>query len=260
MELLYKDKVALITGGVHGMGHATARILADGGARVALADINRAGVEDAASALGPQSAAIGLAVDISKAEQVAEMVEATTRQLGPIDIFINSAAVLDDKRFLESSPADWERMLAVGLYGPMLCLRAILPGMVERRYGRVVCMASDAGKVGQPGHSYYAASKGGVIALVKSIAQEVGPANVTVNAVAPGSVDTPLREGRNEQLRAKIGEEKFARRERAIVKAHPLGRTGQPQDVAGLIAFLASDHASWITGQVYSVNGGAVMA
>lgn len=258
MRLPFENKVALITGGVHGMGYATARMLSQGGARVALADINREGVEAAARSLAPGKA-IGIATDISKADQVAVMVERTTTELGPIDIFINSAAVLDDKLFLESSLPDWERMFGVGIYGPMNCLRAVLPGMVERRYGRVICMASDAGKVGQSGHSYYAASKGAVIALVKSIAQEVGSANVTVNAVAPGSVDTPLREGRNQQLREKIGSDKFERRQRAIVKAHPLGRTGEPDDVAGLITFLAGDQASWITGQVYNVNGGAVM-
>ena len=259
MKLSFDNKVALITGGVHGMGHATARLLLQGGARVALADINVKGVEAAARSLGSASA-IGIGADISRADQVAAMVERATKELGPIDIFINSAAVLDDKLFLESSLPDWERMFGVGIYGPMNCLRAVLPGMVERRYGRVICMASDAGKVGQSGHSYYAASKGAVIALVKSVAQELGGVNITVNAVAPGSVHTPLREGRNEKLRGKIGDEKFERRQRAIVKAHPLGRTGEPEDVAGLIAFLASDQASWITGQVYSVNGGAVMA
>ncbi len=260
MKLQYENKVALITGGVHGMGYATARLLVEGGARVALADINSEGVERSARSLGSDNVAIGIGADISQADQVNNMVEVATRSLGPIDIFVNSAAVLDDKRFLESGPVDWDRMFRVGLYGPMLCLRAILPGMVERGYGRVVCMASDAGKVGQPAHSYYAASKGGVIALVKSIAQEVGFANVTVNAVAPGSVETPLRESRSQQLLAKIGQETFERRERAIVKSHPLGRTGQPIDVAGLVAFLVSDYASWITGQAYSVNGGAVMA
>ena len=259
MPLQFDNKVALITGGVHGMGFAAAKLLAQGGARLALADINRAGVEAAARSLSP-ARAIGIATDISNAQEVAAMVERTTKELGPIDIFINSAAVLDDKRFLESTIADWERMFGVGIYGPMNCLRAVLPGMVERRYGRVICMASNAGKVGQSGHSYYAASKGAVIALIKSVAQEVGSANVTINGVAPGSVDTPLREGRNQQLRSKIGDEKFDRRQRAIVKAHPMGRTGEPEDVAGLIAFLVSDQASWITGQVYSVNGGAVMA
>jgi NAD(P)-dependent dehydrogenase (short-subunit alcohol dehydrogenase family) len=172
MALQFDNKVALITGGVHGMGFATAKLLAQGGARVALADINGAGAEAAARALSPAKA-IGIATDISKADQVAAMVERTTKELGPIDIFINSAAVLDDKLFLESTTADWERMFGVGIYGPMNCLRAVLPGMVERRYGRVICMASDAGKVGQSGHSYYAASKGAVIALIKSVAQEV---------------------------------------------------------------------------------------
>ena len=257
MTLQFENKVALITGGVHGMGNAAARLLVQGGARVALADINREGVEAAARALGGK--AIGIPTDISRADQAADMVERATKELGPIDIFINSAAVLDDKLFLESTTADWDRMFGVGIYGPMNCLHAVLPGMVERRYGRVLCMASDAGKVGQSGHSYYAASKGAVIALVKSIAQEVGRYNITVNAVAPGSVDTPLREGRNQQMRGKLGDEKFERRQKAIEKSHPMGRSGEPADVAALMAFLVSDQASWITGQIYSANGGAVM-
>ena len=128
------------------------------------------------------------------------------------------------------------------------------------RGGSIINSTSVVAYKGRPDMLDYAASKGAVIALSKSLAQEVGRSNVTVNCVAPGSVDTPLREGRNEQLRGKIGDEKFERRQRAIVRAHPMGRTGEPEDVAALIAFLASDQASWITGQVYSVNGGAVMA
>lgn len=260
MTLRYQNQVALITGGVHGMGYATAQRLVAGGARVALADINGRGVQEAAASLGPRDQVIGIPADITQPAMVRDMVAQACERLGPVSIFVNSAAVLDDKLFLESSQLDWERMINVGLYGVMHCLHCVLPSMVERKYGRVVCMASDAGRVGQSGHSYYAATKGAVIALVKSIAQEVGSANVTVNAVAPGSVDTPLREWRNQQLLAKIGPERFERRLRAIEKSHPLGRTGEPKDVAGLIAFLVSDEASWITGQVYSVNGGAVMA
>lgn len=259
MKTDFAGKVALITGGARGIGFATARMLAQGGARLALVDINADGVKEAARAISSTGGAIGLPCDISQADQVQAMVAQATRRLGPVEIFINSAAVLDDKLFLESSFSDWDRMFKVCLYGPMHCLAAILPGMVERRYGRVVCLASDSARVGQARLACYAAAKAAVIALVKSVAQEVGGNGVTLNVVSPGATNTPLRMGREQSLRAQMGEEKYQRRVSGVLKMYPLGRLGEPDDIAAAIVFLAGDHASWITGQVLSVNGGFVM-
>ncbi len=252
----FEGRVALITGGARGIGFAAAqRITAEGG-RVALADIDGASAEAAAAAL---PGAIGIACNITRADDVRRMVETVEAGLGPLDIFVNSAAVLDDKLFLESTPADWERMLSVCLQGPMLGLHTVLPGMVERGYGRVVCLASDAARIGQARLSYYAAAKAGVIALIKSVAQEVGRGGVTLNVVSPGATNTPLRINREESMRAQMGEEKYARRVKSVLKLYPTGRIGEPEDIASSIAFLCSDEASWITGQVLSVNGGFVM-
>lgn len=254
----FDSKVALITGGARGIGLATARTLAAGGAKIALVDINADGLEQARASLS-EATVIGLQADISQAEQVQAAVDEAQRRLGRIDIFINSAAILDDKLFLESSPVDWDRMFKICLYGPMSCLSAVLPGMVERRYGRVICMASDSARVGQARLSYYAAAKAAVIALIKSVAQEVGGSGVTLNVVSPGATNTPLRAGREQSLRAQMGEEKYQRRVASVLKMYPLGRLGEPDDIAAAIAFLASDRAAWITGQVLSVNGGFVM-
>jgi NAD(P)-dependent dehydrogenase (short-subunit alcohol dehydrogenase family) len=131
--------------------------------------------------------------------------------------------------------------------------------MIERRYGRVVCMASDSARVGQARLSYYAAAKAAVIALVKSIAQEVGQSGVTLNVVSPGATNTPLRMEREQKLRAQMGDEKYQRRVATVVKMYPLGRLGEPDDIAAAVVFLASDRASWVTGQVLSVNGGFTM-
>ena len=150
-------------------------------------------------------------------------------------------------------------MIDVCLLGPMLCLRHLLPGMVSRRYGRVVCLASDSARLGQARLSYYAAAKGGVIALVKSLAQEVGKSGVTLNVVSPGATNTELRQEREAQTRAAIGEERYQRRVQSVLRMYPTGRIGEPQDIASAIAFLASGEASWITGQVLSVNGGYAM-
>lgn len=252
----FSGRTALITGGARGIGFAAAERLAAEGARLVLVDINREAAEAAAARLPD---AVGLQCDIGAEADVAAMVAAAGERQGAIDIFVNSAAVLDDKLFLESGPADWDRMLRVCLQGPMLGLRAILPGMVERGYGRVVCLASDSARIGQARLSYYAAAKAGVIALVKSVAQEVGARGVTLNVVSPGATNTQLRMDREAGLRSQMGEEKYARRVKSVLKLYPAGRIGEPEDVAAAIAFLCSDEASWITGQVLSVNGGFVM-
>lgn len=261
MQLFEEGRVALITGGARGIGYACARNLAREGVKVALVDINgdlvRASAKKLAEETGQES--IGIAADISSEADVARMVQEATGAFGKIDLFLNSAAILADKTFLESNPAEWDRMLKICLYGPMLCLHAILPGMIERKYGRVVCMASDSARVGQARLSYYAAAKGGVIALCKSIAQEVGRSGVTLNVVSPGATNTELRQEREASLRASMGEEKYQKRVNTVLRMYPTGRIGEPDDSASMITFLLSDKASWVTGQVVSVNGGYLM-
>jgi len=257
MELGVKDRVALVTGGARGIGLAAAALLAGEGAKVALVDINGAAAKASAAELG--HGAIGIGADITSETDCAAMVGEVTRQFGRLDILVNSAAVLDDKLFLDSKPADWQRVIGVCLTGAMLAIHAALPGMVERRYGRVVCLASDSARVGQARLSYYAAAKAGVIALVKSVAQEVGGHGVTLNVVSPGATNTPLRQEREAGLLAQMGEEKYARRQKSVLRMYPTGRIGEPDDIAGAITYLASERAGWITGQVLSVNGGFVM-
>ena len=261
MKLQYDGRVALITGGARGIGYATARVFALGGARTALVDINGELVENSARQLARETGAqvIGVRTDVTSEDQVCGMAKAVAEQLGPIDIFVSSAAIVDDKLFLDSAPSDWRRMLDVCLYGPMLCLHALLPGMTQRGYGRAICLASDSGRTGQARLSYYAAAKGGVIALVKSIAQEVGKDGVTLNIVSPGATNTEMRQEREAHMRAQMGDEKYERRLRTVLRMYPTGRLGEPDDIAAAIAFLASDKASWITGQVLSVNGGFAM-
>lgn len=261
MNLSFEGRTALITGSARGIGYAAARLLAEGGAKLALADVNGELVEQSARKLAGATGAqvIGVRADITSEGEVGAMVSGVASKLGPVDIFISSAAILDDKLFLESGPADWRRMIDVCLYGPMLCLHKVLPDMVSRRYGRVVCLASDAARLGQARLSYYAAAKGGVVAFVKSVAQEVGKSGVTLNVVSPGATNTELRQEREARLRAEMGAEKYQRRTQSVLRMYPTGRLGEPGDIAATIAFLASDHASWITGQVVSVNGGFAM-
>ena len=255
-----EGKTALIVGGATGIGFAAASLMGHEGMRIAVADINAESARLGAERLTADGIkAIGIRADVTKLDDVFAMVAQVEAELGPVDVLLNSAAVLDDKLFLESSPQDWDRMLKVCLYGPMNVLHAVLPGMVQRRHGRVICMASDSARVGQARLSYYAAAKAGVIALVKSVAQEVGPNGVTLNIVSPGATNTEMRQVREEGLKASMGEEKYARRVQTVVKMYPTRRIGEPDDIASAILYLASAQASWVTGQVLSVNGGFVM-
>jgi len=256
------DKVAVIFGGARGIGYASAlRIAADCSA-ISLVDINGERAKAAAKALQEATGtrAMGYASDIGKLDDVKSVRNDIVKELGHPSVLVNCAAIVDDKLFLDSSPEDWNRMFSVCLYGTMHVLHEFLPSMVEAKYGRVVCLASDSAKTGQARLSYYAAAKGAVVALAKSIAQELGRSSVTVNIVSPGATNTEMRNEREENLLAAMGPEKYERRKQAVLKAYPLGRLGEPDDIAAAVHFLTTDDASWITGQVLSVNGGYMMS
>lgn len=261
VDYCIKGQSVLIVGGARGIGYAAAELLAAEGCGVALADINGDAAKRAAEKLAKDSGAktVGIKVDVTNTDQVKTMIAAAEKEIGPLSVLVNCAAVLDDKLFMESGPADWKRMIEVCLYGPMNVIHAVLPGMAERKYGRIICLASDSARIGQARLSYYAAAKAGVIALVKSVAQEVGKDGITLNVVSPGATNTELRQEREEGMRAQMGDEKYAKRVQTVLKMYPTRRIGEPLDIGSAIAFLASRNASWVTGQVLSVNGGFVM-
>ncbi len=259
MDLGITGRVAIITGGVQGIGLEIARELAQAGVILVLADVNETAGNEAVAALSQSTKTVFIRTDLTRPESVKQMVDGATQQFGRIDFFVNCAAILDDKTFEESSPEDWKRMLDVCLLGPMHCLHHILPVMKQQSFGRIVCFSSDSARIGQARLSYYAAAKAGVTALIKSIAQEVGPIGITANIVSPGATNTPLRMKREASLLEQMGEEKYQRRVNTVQKMYPLRRIGEPTDIAPMVAFLLSKHASWMTGQVISINGGFTM-
>jgi len=262
MKLLDKERLALVTGAVEGgIGYRVAERLAAEGARVALVDINAAAIEASARKLAAETGCEvrGFSADIADPESVAAMAADVQAAMGPVEILVNCAAIVSDKLFLESDFADWSRMTSICLYGPMNLIRTFAPTMTEHGYGRIVCLASDSARLGQARLSYYAAAKAGVIALCKSVAQELGPSSVTVNVVSPGATNTSLRQAREESLRTQMGSDNYAKREQRVLKMYPVRRIGEPDDIASMVAYVASDRASWVTGQVVSVNGGFAM-
>lgn len=250
----FENETVIVTGGGRGIGGATARRLAAEGARVAVLDMNLESAEAVAGeirAAGGQAAALGC--DITDRAQVDAAVAATEEQLGPITALINNAGWDVFKPFLQTVPAEWERLIAINLTGPLHMHHAVLPGMVERRKGRIVNVASDAARVGSSGEAVYAACKGGLVALSKTLAREHARHGIVVNVVCPGPTDTALLAG---VAAGAANPEKLIE---SFTRAIPLGRLGQPDDVAGAIAFFASADAGFITGQVVSVSGGLTM-
>ncbi|NUP90240.1 MAG: 3-oxoacyl-[acyl-carrier-protein] reductase [Candidatus Sumerlaeia bacterium] len=248
MNLSLAGKVALVTGAGQGIGKAVALELARQGADVAVADINdqtSGAVAAEIHGLGRKAAAI--AGDISQAEGAESAVDGAVKDLGRLDILVNNAGITRDGLLLRMSEADWDRVLAINLRGTFLCSKAAAKVMTKQRWGRIISVASVIGIRGNAGQANYAASKAGVIGLTKSLARELAGRNVTANAVAPGFIQTAM----TDVLPDKVKEQ--------ILTQIPLGRMGGPEDVAAAIAFLASEAAGYITGQVLAIDGGMAM-
>ena len=240
-------KIAMVTGGSRGIGLSIADRLYQLGAGVAILDIDGTGAERAAEGLSGKGQAIGLGADVSSAAQVETAVAAAEQQLGPIDILVNNAGLTRDGLLIRMSEGDWDLVLDVNLKGPFLMTKLVGRNMMKRRAGRIINVASVVGITGNAGQANYAASKAGLIGFTKAVAKELASRNVLLNAVAPGFIDTEMT--RNLPDAAK----------QALLSQIPLQRLGQPDDVASAVVFLASDLASYITGQVLVVDGGMVM-
>ena len=249
-----KDKVVLVTGGGGGIGAATCKRFGVEGAKVAVVDINQVaadGVVKEITQAGGKAQAFVL--DLTKQEQVVAGVAAVETALGPIDVLVNNAGWDRAGNFLKTDKALWEQIIAINLYGSLYMHHAVLKGMSDRGRGRVVNIASDAARVGSTGEAVYALCKGGMIAFSKTMARELSRKQISVNVVCPGPTDTAL-------FADFAGEGEGADKLRqGLARAIPFGRLGQPSDLPGAIAFLASDDAAFITGQVISVSGGLTM-
>ncbi|MBI4200316.1 MAG: 3-oxoacyl-ACP reductase FabG [Chloroflexi bacterium] len=244
-----QGRVAFVTGAGRGIGRAIARRLAEEGARVAVTDVDDAAARATATEIG--EAAVGLRADVTDPTSIRKAVEETERRLGPIDVLVNNAGWDKVEPFLESSQETWDKVLGINLRGPLNCVKAVLPGMVQRGRGRIVSVSSDAGRVGSSGEAVYTAAKAGIIGFSKAVAREVARYQINVNVVCPGPTNTALfKEVARD--RPKLAD--------ALARAIPWGRIGEPEDIAAAVAFLASDDAAYITGQTLSVSGGLTMA
>ena len=237
------DKVAIVTGSARGIGKAIALKLAEAGAAVVVSDIVEAEpVAEEIRASGRQSLAI--TADVSSREDVAGLIDRTIATFGKVDILVNNAGITRDQLLMRMSDEDWDSVLSVDLKSAFLCSRAVLRHMVKQRWGRIISISSIVGITGNAGQANYAAAKAGIIGLTKSIAREVASRGITANAIAPGFIDTEMTQKLTEEQR------------QSAQKKIPAGYLGSPRDVAEAVAFLASEEARYITGQVLSVDGG----
>ncbi len=241
-------RVAIVTGGGQGIGRAIVFKLAAAGCHTVVADVNletATKTAEEAAEYGP--ATLPVAVDVSNAASVQQMVDAAVEKFGRVDHLVNNAGITRDNLLMRMDDAAWDKVIAINLTGTYLCSKAVLKPMMKARYGRIVNIASVVGAMGNAGQANYAASKAGVIGFSKSLAREVASRNITVNAVAPGYIQTAMTDALTEEAKGKLS---------ALI---PLQRLGTADDVADGVAFLVSDAASYITGQVLHINGGMYM-
>ncbi len=251
----FRDKTIVITGAGRGIGAATARRFAAAGGRVAIFDRDRSAAEQTAAGIRAGGGmARSYACDITERAGVEAAVAASEAELGPIAVLVNNAGWDVFRPFLKTTPADWERLIAINLVGALHMHHVVLPLMVARKSGRIVNVASDAARVGASGEAVYAACKAGLVALSKTLAREHARDGITVNVVCPGPTATALFE---EYKKGANNPEKLVE---AFRRAIPLGRVGEPDDLPGAIVFFASEAAAYVTGQVLSVSGGLTMA
>jgi 2-hydroxycyclohexanecarboxyl-CoA dehydrogenase len=247
-----KDRAAFVTGGASGIGRGIAHALAREGAGVTVADLNAAGartvvaeIEKAGGVAFPQP------LDITDVAAVDAAVDTAAARAGGLHVLVNCAGWDKPMPFVETTPEFWDRILAINLKGPMACTRAALRHMIKQESGKIISIASDAGRVGSSGEAVYSAAKGGVIALTKTIAREVARHRINVNCICPGPSDTPLFQSEFVATSPKLAE--------SLKRVIPWGRLGLPDDVAPAVVFLASDDAGFITGQTLSISGGLTM-
>lgn len=245
----FSGKIAVVTGAASGIGHATARKLAASGVTVCIGDIQKekgAAVADEIRRQGLKAEFLPL--DLTNYDSIKQFAGAVLQQFGNVEILINGAGWSKNMPFIQTDDAFWDKVLTLNLIGPMRLTKALLPKMIERNWGRIVNISSDAGRVGSLGETVYSGAKAGLIGFTKSLAREAARFNITVNCVCPGPTDTPLL--------AEV-EQKYLD---AFVKAIPLRRFGKPEEIADAVVFFASSKADYITGQVLSVSGGLTMA
>ena len=241
-------RVGLITGASQGIGRGAALRLAKEGAAVAVAARNQEKLNELVSeitAAGGTAAAFQL--DVADEEQIKATIKSVIAQFGKIDILVNNAGITRDQLVMRMMRADWDAVLQTNLTSAYLCIQQVIPSMLKQRWGRIINVTSVFGQMGQAGQANYAASKAGLIGLTMAIAREVGSRNITCNAIAPGFIETAMTDVLSDGFKQNA------------VKQIPLGRVGTTEDIAGAVAFLASDDSSYITGHVLSVNGGMLM-